>query len=122
MATGRYETTGKGKNKVTTFVTTTSFSVGDEVTIRATVIDEATGLPVPNATVNIDITGPQTASLTTGTSDANGVAEATWQTQSPNRKGQGGTTPGSYSATTTDVAAAGYNWDEVMTTTAFTLQ
>ena len=122
LATGRYETTGKGKTKVITFVTTSSFSVGDEVTIRATVLDEATGLPVPNATVNIDITGPQAASLTTGPSDGNGVAEATWQTQAPNRKGQGGTTPGSYTATTTDVTASGYTWDGVMTATAFNLQ
>ena len=122
LATGRYEISGKGKSKVTTFVTTTSFSIGDAVTVRATVLDEATGLPVQNATVNIDVTGPQTVSLTTGTSDANGIAEATWQTQAPNRKGQGGTTPGSYTATTTDVTAAGYLWDGVQTTTAFTLQ
>ena len=122
LATGRYETTGKGKNQVITFVTTSSFSVGDEVTIHATVLDDATGLPVPNATVNIDITGPQAASLTTGPSDGNGVTEVIWQTQAPNRKGQGGTTPGSYTATTTDVTAAGYTWDGVMTATAFNLQ
>ena len=122
LATGRYETTGKGKTKVITFVTTTIFSVGDGVTVRATVLDEATGLPVPNATVNIDITGPQAASLTTGLSDGNGVAEVTWQTQAPNRKGQGGSTPGSYAATTSNVTAAGYTWDGVMTTTTFTLQ
>jgi hypothetical protein len=122
LATGRYETTGKGKTKVITFVTTTIFSVGDGVTVRATVLDEATGLPVPNATVNIDITGPQAASLSTGPSDGNGVAEVTWQTQAPNRKGQGGTTPGNYTATTSNVTASGYIWDGVMTTTAFTLQ
>jgi hypothetical protein len=109
LATGRYETTGKG-------------TVGDGVTVRATVLDEATGLPVPNATVNIDITGPQAASLSTGPSDGNGVAEVTWQTQAPNRKGQGGTTPGNYTATTSNVTASGYIWDGVMTTTAFTLQ
>jgi len=122
LATGRYETTGKGKTKVITFVTTTIFSVGDGVILRAIVLDEATGLPVPNATVNIDISGPQAASLSTGPSDSKGVAEATWQTQAPNRKGQGGTTPGNYTATTTDVTASGYIWDGVMTTTAFTLQ
>ena len=92
------------------------------VICRATVLDEATGIPVPNATVNINITGPQAASLTTGPSDGNGVSEAIWQTQAPNRKGQGGTTTGSYGATTTDVTASGYTWDGVMTTTAFTLQ
>ena len=122
LGTGRYETTGKGKTKVITFVTTAIFSVGDGVTVRATLLDEATGLPVPNATVNIDITGPQAASLTTGPSDGNGVAEVTWQTQAPNRKGQGGTTAGNYTATTSNVTASGYIWDGVMTTTAFTLQ
>jgi hypothetical protein len=122
LSTGRYETTGKGKTQVTTFVVTTSFSVGQAVTVRATVRDKTTGLPVPNATVNIGITGPQTVSLTTGPSNANGVAEASWQTQSPNRKGQGGSTPGSYTATTGNVTAAGYSWDGDMTTTGFILQ
>jgi uncharacterized GH25 family protein len=51
------------------------------VVIRATVLDE-TGVPVPNATVVIDITGPEAHSgLTTGPSDASGIAELTWQTQ-----------------------------------------
>lgn len=122
LSTGLYQTTGKGKDKVVVFVETSVFAAGDAVTVRATVLDQATGLPVPNATVNIDITGPETMAMVTGPSDANGVAEAIWQTQSPNRKGQGGTTPGSYSATTSNVVAAGYNWDGAMTTTNFTLQ
>ena len=122
LSTGLHQTTGKGKNKVVVFVETSVFAAGDAVTVRATVRDQATGLPVPNATVNIDITGPETMALVTGPSDANGVAEAAWQTQAPNRKGQGGTTPGSYSATTSNVVAAGYSWDGVMTTTTFTLQ
>ncbi len=122
LSTGLYQTTGKGKDKVTVFVETSAFAAGDAVTVRATVLDQATGLPVPNATVNIDITGPETMALVTGQSDANGIAEAVWQTQAPNRKGQGGTTPGSYSATTSDVVAAGYSWDGEMTTTTFTLQ
>jgi hypothetical protein len=104
------------------FVETTTFAAGDDVTVRATVLDQATGLPVPNATVNIDISGPETASLVTGQSDANGVAEATWQTQAPNKRGQGGTTAGSYTATTSDVVAAGYTWDGVMNATTFTIQ
>jgi hypothetical protein len=122
LSTGLYQTTGKGKDKVVVFVETSVFAAGDAVTVRATVLDQATGLPVPNATVNIDITGPETMAMVTGPSDANGVAEAIWQTQAPNRKGQGGTTPGSYTATTSNVVAAGYNWDGAMTTTNFTLQ
>jgi hypothetical protein len=46
----------------------------------------------------------------------------TWQTQSPNKKGQGGTTPGQYTASTTDVTASGYHWDTVTTNTTFTIQ
>ncbi len=122
LTTGRYETTGKGKNKTITFIATTSFSAGDDVTVIAHVLDEATGLPVPNATVNITITGPESASLSTGLSDANGFAEAVWQTQKPNKRGQGGTTSGRYTAATANVTAAGYSWDEVMSTVAFDLQ
>ena len=122
LATGLYETSGKGKHRTTVFVDTSSFAVGDAVTIRAVVLDEATGLAVSNATVSINITGPETASLVTGPSDANGVAEALWETQQPNKRGNGGTTSGSYTATTTNLTAAGYVWDEVMTTTMFTLQ
>jgi hypothetical protein len=122
LSTGLYETSGKGKNKVTTFVETTTFAVGDAVTVRALVLDEATGLPISNATVSIMISGPESATLTTGPSDDNGVAEAVWQTSSPNKKGRGGTSPGTYTATTTDVSAAGYTWDGVMSTTQFALQ
>lgn len=122
LSTGRYETSGKGKNQVTTFVETTGFAVGDAVTVRAVVIDETTGLPIPNATVSLAISGPETTTLTTGQSDANGIAEATWNTQTPNKKGNGGTSPGSYTATTTDVSLAGYTWDGVISTTQFTLQ
>lgn len=122
LSTGRYETSGKGKNQVTAFTATTSFAVGDAVTVRALVLDETTGLPIPNATVTIVISGPESTTATTGPSDANGIADATWNTQRPNRKGNGGTTPGSYTATTNDVSAAGYSWDGVMSTIQFTLQ
>jgi hypothetical protein len=122
LETGRYETTGKGKNKVTTFVLTDTFTAGDGVVIRAHVVDGSTGLPVANATVNITITGPETTTLTTGPSANDGIAEATWQTQNPNKKGQGGTTPGLYTATTTNVTADGYSWDGVGTSTSFDIQ
>lgn len=122
LTTGRYETSGKGKNRTTVFVETSSFAIGDAVTVRAVVLDEATGLPVSNATVGINISGPETISLVAGPSDANGVAEALWETQPPNKRGAGGTALGSYTATTTALTAAGYTWDGVMTTTQFTLQ
>jgi hypothetical protein len=122
LSTGLYETSGKGKNRVTTFVQTSTFAVGDAVTVRAVVLDETTGLPIPNATVSIEISGPTSGSLTTGPSDAEGIAEVVWQTEPPNKKGRGGTAPGSYTAATMDVSAAGYTWDGVMGTTGFTLQ
>jgi len=122
LTTGRYETTGKGKNVVTVFTETALFFAGDAVTVRATVRDLATGLPVPNALVSIAIDGPEKVSLVTGPSNADGIAEATWQTTAPNKRGQGGTTPGSYTAATTNVDATGYAWDGVGSSTAFTIQ
>ena len=94
MQTGKWVTEGKGKNQTTTFVLTSSFVQGDGVVIQATVKDEG-GAPVPDATVTIAVSGPESAELTTGPSDAEGVAEATWNTQSPSKKGQGGIRLGS---------------------------
>jgi hypothetical protein len=111
--------TGKGKNKQ--FATTSLFAAGDAVVIRARVTD-ANGNPISNATVEITIGGPETVTLNSNPSDAQGWAEATWQTQKPNKKGQGGTTPGSYTASTTNVTASGYHWDGVTTHATFTIQ
>jgi hypothetical protein len=121
METGRYVTTGKGKNKTTTFELTATFTAGDGVVVQAYVVDEQ-GNPVENATVGIQITGPETANITSDLSDANGLAVATWQTESPNKKGQGGTTTGSYSADVSNVTADNYVWDGVSTSTSFTIQ
>jgi hypothetical protein len=121
LQTGKWVKSGKGKAATTTFVLTNSFTQGDGVVIRATVLDEA-GAPVPNATVAIDITGPEShPGLTTGPSDANGIAELTWQTQAPNKRGQGGTATGSYTATTSGVTATGYTWDGVATSVGFSV-
>jgi hypothetical protein len=117
METGVY--TGKGKSQ--TFETKDVFAAGDTVVIRALVQDKA-GAPISNATVEIQIGGPEQVSLNSNPSDANGWAEATWSTQAPNRKGQGGTTPGGYTATVTNVTASGYHWDSVTTSTTFTIQ
>ena len=122
LETGMYVKTGKGKTATTTWTVTSTFAQGDAVTVRAYVVDNDTGLPLQNATVTIDITGPTTTTLTTGPSDANGIAEATWNTQAPNKRGQGGTPTGSYTATTTNVTASGYTWDGVMTAVSFSIQ
>jgi hypothetical protein len=122
METGKYVKQGKGKNATIVFEPATTFAAGEGVVIRAHVIDKATGLPLENATVDISITGPETPGPLSAVSDANGIAEATWQTQAPNKKGVGGTTPGIYTATTTNVTAAGYTWDGVMTNSTLTIQ
>ncbi len=125
METGKYEKTGKGKNQTTIFVLTDTFSSGDTVVIRAYVIDISTGLPVQNALVDMDVrnsSGSVVKSFVDVASDADGIAEAQWQTQAPNKKGQGGTPADTYTATTIDVTADGYAWDGVMTSTTFTIQ
>ncbi len=117
LVTGRYE--GKGKNK--SFRATSSFTRGDQVIFRATVKD-ASGQAVAGATVTLHITGPETATVTTGPSNSEGVAEGSWQTKAPNKRGVGGTTPGGYNATTAGVSASGYTWDGVPTHANFTIQ
>ena len=60
--------------------------------------------------------------LTTGPSDSEGFAEASWNTSEPNRKGNGGTTTGSYNVTLSNVTLDGYTWDNQALSTAFTIQ
>jgi hypothetical protein len=107
--------TGKGKNQ--SFVLTDIFSQGDTIIFQAYVLDENLA-PIEGATVNLSISGPSTATVTTGTSDANGMAEGSWKTSSK----RNGTPLGSYTATTTGVAATGYEWDGVPTDTTFILE
>jgi len=111
--------TGKGKDK--TFELQTQFIAGDGVVMRAYVVDGVTGLPVPDATVDLLITGPESLTLITGVSDAAGMAEVTWNTQAP-RKNNPGTAPGAYTVTVKGVTAAGYHWDGVATDITFTIQ
>jgi hypothetical protein len=117
METGIY--TGKGKAK--TYASQTTFNAGDGVVIRATVLDGVTGVPIADATVDLLITGPESQTLVTGLSDANGMAEATWQTKAPGKRNPG-TSPGAYTLTVKGVTATGYHWDGVTTSTTFTIQ
>ncbi len=112
--------TGRGKNQ--TFSEQNAFTPGETVVIEATVLDGVTGLPISNATVEIVIGGPETVTLNSNPSDADGLAYASWGTQAPNKKGNGGTTPGTYAATVTNVTASGYYWDGVTTNVTFTIQ
>jgi hypothetical protein len=117
METGVW--TGKGKNQQ--FEVTDLFAAGDSIVVRARVVD-GDGVSVSNATVEITIGGPESVVLNSNPSDADGWAEATWQTQQPNKKGQGGTTSGLYTASTTNVTASGYHWDGQTTNATFTVQ
>ena len=117
IETGIY--VGKGKNQ--TFITQGSFKVGDAVVMRASVVDDVTGLPLAGATVDLLVTGPETLTLITGPSDGNGMAEAIWQTKAPGKKNPG-TTPGEYAVQVKNVTAAGYRWDGVTTSTVFVIQ
>jgi hypothetical protein len=115
-----YET---GKGKLTTWEDP-PIPVGETVLIRVLVLDTAADPPAPisNATVEIQLGGPEVVTLNSGPSDNQGWAEATWNTQAPNKKGQGGTATGVYTATTTNVTASGYNWDGVLTQATFEVQ
>jgi hypothetical protein len=117
LETGIYA--GKGKDK--TFTIQTAFNAGDGVVIQASVLDGATGLPLPDATVDLLITGPESLTLVTGPSDANGIAEVTWNTQAP-KGNRPGTLPGDYTVTVKGITAAGYHWDSVTTSTTFKIQ
>jgi hypothetical protein len=102
---------------VNALVTTpgTVFKAGDLVTFEATVVD-GNGVPIAGAVVNLVITGPTSLTLTSGASDASGVATATWQTNK-SKKGRG-----DYTVTVTDVTLDTYIWDGVQTNTTFTIQ
>ena len=99
----------------------TTFNPGDSVVIRTNVVDGVTVQPVADATVDLLITGPESLTLVTGPSDANGMAEATWNTQAPKRNNPG-TLVGNYTIQTANVTAAGYHWDGVQTSSAITIQ
>ncbi|UCD98520.1 MAG: fibronectin type III domain-containing protein, partial [Chloroflexota bacterium] len=117
METGIY--TGKGKTK--TYAPLSAFLVGDGVVIRVYVVDGVTGLPLADATVDLLITGPESLTLLTGPSDANGMAEATWQTKAPGKRNPG-TAPGIYSVEVKGITAAGYHWDGTPINVSFILE
>jgi hypothetical protein len=109
-----------GKGKARTYALQSTFNAGDGVVMRATILDGASGLPVAGASVELLITGPETLTLTTGSSDAAGVAEAAWNTKAPGRKNPG-TSLGGYTVEAKNVTATGYYWDGVTTSEIFTI-
>ncbi len=110
-----------GKGGARTFLSQTTFAPGDEIVIRAVNIDLATGLPLANATVELLITGPETLTLTSDLSGADGIAVATWKT-SAGRKNRPGTAAGTYTVQVKAITASGYHWDGVTTSATFFIQ
>jgi hypothetical protein len=124
LETGRYVKSGKGKNATIVFELTSSFAAGDEVVVRAYVVDDG-GIPLPDAVVQIaieDAGGATVADRVTAPTDAAGMGETAWLTEKPNKKGVGGTPPGTYTAITTSVTASGYVWDGVARSADFDIQ
>ena len=124
LITGKYVTTVIGKKKTTVFNPVITFKRGEKIVFRAAVKDAA-DTPVSNATVQLVTTGSSSTtpsvSLTSGLSNSNGIAEASWTTTAPNRRGQGGTPIDSYTATVSGVTAAGYKWNGIGSNVTFTI-
>jgi hypothetical protein len=111
-----------GKGKLKEFFPQTTFTPGDGVIIHAYVIaDDISGSPIADATVELLVTGPESLTLTTGPSNIDGVAEATWNTRAPGKKNPG-TTPGTYTIQVKSLTVNGYHWNGVTTSTTFTIQ
>jgi hypothetical protein len=100
---------------------TDTFDAGETVVLRAYVVDDG-GQPVEGATVTMEITGPESLQVTTGSSTSDGIAEATWNTRKPKPHGGGGTSPGSYEARVSGVILDGSSWGGTATSTTFAVQ
>jgi subtilisin family serine protease len=121
LEVGKY--TGTRKNKF--FTPTQEFILGDTVVFRAHVQDNAgQNVAGANMQLNIQLTIPGSANptLLSAVSNSQGVAETSWSTSAPNKRGMGGTTSGSYSVTVTNVSVSGYSWDNGKTASSFTLK
>ncbi|MBT8058121.1 MAG: hypothetical protein KJO33_00920 [Gammaproteobacteria bacterium] len=120
LETGRWIRVGKGKNAEWVWEPTANFTPGDGVVVRLEVRDED-GAALAGATVSLSISGPEQASLVSEATDGNGTAEASWSTEAPNKKGQGGTPPGAYTATVAGMNSDTHDWDGVSSEAPFGL-
>jgi hypothetical protein len=120
LETGRWVRIGKGKNAELVFELTSDFNAGDEIVVRFIVEDDS-HVPLGGATTNFTISGPESASLVSTVSGGDGSSEAAWQTARPNKKGQGGTQSGTYTATVTAINIPGYEWDGVASEVSFSV-
>lgn len=121
ITTGSVIRSGKGKNATEEFVAATSFDAGASIIIRMLIEDEA-GSPATGASVDLSVTGPLGSNLVSAASGPDGVTEISWDTEAPNRKGNGGTPAGSYTITVTGLNSATHEWDGSAASIDFTLQ
>jgi hypothetical protein len=117
LETGLYVKSGKTTN----FNLADTFTQGNTIVFRAYVKD-ASGNPISNAKVDLLVSGPSNVQLVTNPSNAEGLAEISWTTSAPNKKGVGGTPTGSYTVEVVNITATGYVWDGARTPVAFTIQ
>jgi hypothetical protein len=118
--TGRWITEGKARNRYPVYQASTVFAAGDEITFKIKVTDES-GIGIGGSQASIAITGPEPVNLQASASDGQGLAEVRWTTTRPNKKGVGGTAPGSYTATITGLSSSEYQWDGTASTVNFSL-
>ena len=104
LATGQWVKSGTDQNSTTILVLSTTFVQGYNIVFRGQIVN-VTGLPLRNASFDLNINGQESFSKTSASSDSDGMAEATWNTQAPNRKGQGGSATGAYTASVSGVSA-----------------
>ena len=110
LITGSIVVSGKGKHKTEDYAPATVFAAGDTIIVRLRV-EDAAGSGVPNATAHIEISGPASTSLVSSPSGTDGVAEVSWATEAPSRKGRGGTPTGSYIISVTGLDSQSHEWD-----------
>lgn len=103
LITGLLIKEGKGKNATELFDETYLFTAGDSVVIRGQVLSSDIALIDAVVTVSIGAGADSVLADLSAVSDSDGQFELVWQTTAPNKKGQGGTEPGDYDATVTDV-------------------
>ena len=112
LGTCHWKKSGKGKNAVEECIDTAdTYAPGNQINVLLNVHDSTGSPPVPNATVTLTVTGPEGSTLTSGSSNGNGEAEVSWNTQSPNRKGNGGTPEGSYQISVSGLSSSTHEWD-----------
>jgi len=118
---GKYVTGGTKRNPTKEFRNDLPLNPGDTVVFKLKLQSMNNGGALGGGTAELNITGSVSLLLTSAISNSSGVAEATWKTSAPNKRGTGGTPTGTYNATIAGVTAAGYTWDGVPNSKGFSI-